>query len=223
LKCINLIKRFFRVVKGPVLPKEGDRVLVEADFNPTMPFKWTSTRVQIVNMAGGTSHASQASTGGYPYNSPIPTVNKSLAPPPPSISGRPQPVAIVSNPHSVYSSRPSMTETMPSRRVLPLSTSDSSIMSTGVNSMNSMGGGGGSGGGGGGGMMGGGIGGALNDVGHRPMSGGLSDNLRMNDRDLQRKEKDRIPSRDLMSRERERQVAKCTAYLWMRISLILFK
>ncbi|CAG7720935.1 unnamed protein product [Allacma fusca] len=40
------------VVKGVVLPKPGDRVLVEADFNPAMPFKWNATRVQIVNIGG---------------------------------------------------------------------------------------------------------------------------------------------------------------------------
>ena len=42
------------VCKGPV-PKVQDRVLVEASFNPNMPFKWNATRVQVLpnQSAGG--------------------------------------------------------------------------------------------------------------------------------------------------------------------------
>ncbi|KAK7493304.1 hypothetical protein BaRGS_00015430 [Batillaria attramentaria] len=37
-------------VKGMV-PKVGDRVLVEASYNPAMPFKWNATRVQVLSNA----------------------------------------------------------------------------------------------------------------------------------------------------------------------------
>lgn len=36
---------FYSTVKG-VMPKVGEKVLVEATFNPNMPFKWNATRVQ---------------------------------------------------------------------------------------------------------------------------------------------------------------------------------
>ena len=35
------------VCKGQV-PKVQDRVLVEASYNPNMPFKWNATRVQVL-------------------------------------------------------------------------------------------------------------------------------------------------------------------------------
>ncbi|XP_023244872.1 cell division cycle and apoptosis regulator protein 1 isoform X2 [Copidosoma floridanum] len=35
--------------KGP-FPSVGDRVLVEASFNPNMPFKWNATRIQVLPM-----------------------------------------------------------------------------------------------------------------------------------------------------------------------------
>ncbi|XP_063994162.1 cell division cycle and apoptosis regulator protein 1-like [Diachasmimorpha longicaudata] len=46
-------------VKGsnPVI---GDRVLVEASFNPSMPFKWNATRIQVLPMTGN-SHSSSSS------------------------------------------------------------------------------------------------------------------------------------------------------------------
>ncbi|XP_054722474.1 cell division cycle and apoptosis regulator protein 1-like, partial [Uloborus diversus] len=34
-------------VKG-TMPKTGERVLVEATYNPSMPFKWTATRIQVL-------------------------------------------------------------------------------------------------------------------------------------------------------------------------------
>merc|ERR1719220_2021395 len=42
------------VCKGQV-PKVNDRVLVEASYNPNMPFKWNATRVQVLpnQSAGG--------------------------------------------------------------------------------------------------------------------------------------------------------------------------
>ena len=30
------------------MPKAGDRVLVEAQFNANMPFKWNATRIQVL-------------------------------------------------------------------------------------------------------------------------------------------------------------------------------
>ncbi|KAK7112745.1 hypothetical protein V1264_012146 [Littorina saxatilis] len=50
-------------VKG-VVPKVGDRVFVEASYNPAMPFKWNATRVQVLSNAQppnmGNSAAAQA-------------------------------------------------------------------------------------------------------------------------------------------------------------------
>merc|ERR1719228_185640 len=43
------------VCKGPV-PRVQDRVLVEAAFNPNMPFKWNASRIQVLpNQGGGSS------------------------------------------------------------------------------------------------------------------------------------------------------------------------
>uniref|UniRef100_A0A0L8HFD5 SAP domain-containing protein n=1 Tax=Octopus bimaculoides TaxID=37653 RepID=A0A0L8HFD5_OCTBM len=39
--------------KGP-LPKVADRVLVEATYNPNMPFKWNATRIQVLPNQSGT-------------------------------------------------------------------------------------------------------------------------------------------------------------------------
>ena len=36
------------VVKGNLSPQVGDRVLVEASYNGSMPFKWNATRVQVI-------------------------------------------------------------------------------------------------------------------------------------------------------------------------------
>lgn len=38
-------------------PVVGDRVLVEATFNPNMPFKWNATRIQVLPMSGSTVSA----------------------------------------------------------------------------------------------------------------------------------------------------------------------
>ncbi|XP_021950634.1 uncharacterized protein LOC110847903 isoform X2 [Folsomia candida] len=91
------------VVKGPILPKEGDRVLVEADYNPSMPFKWNATRVQIVNMGGGGASSVSQQSGGYQGYSG--SVQKQV-PPPPALGpvgggGRPPP-SMGSNPHQMY-------------------------------------------------------------------------------------------------------------------------
>ena len=41
------VKSYFRCVKG-LMPKAGDRVLVEAQFNANLPFKWNATRIQVL-------------------------------------------------------------------------------------------------------------------------------------------------------------------------------
>ncbi|VDK62312.1 unnamed protein product [Onchocerca ochengi] len=45
---------FFQVsnVRG-ALPRTGDRVMVEASYNPTMPFKWNAYQVQLIGDKGG--------------------------------------------------------------------------------------------------------------------------------------------------------------------------
>ena len=45
--CITCARSFCSCVKG-VLPKVGDRVLVEATYNANMPFKWNATRIQVL-------------------------------------------------------------------------------------------------------------------------------------------------------------------------------
>lgn len=36
----------FSVIRG-AMPRVGDRVMVEAAFNPAMPFKWNAYRIQL--------------------------------------------------------------------------------------------------------------------------------------------------------------------------------
>ena len=77
----------FSCVKGPP-PKVGDRVLVEASYNPNMPFKWNANRVQVIpgmtptpvpvqnnSRTGQTSRESGGRAGSY------------NAVPPPNFSG----------------------------------------------------------------------------------------------------------------------------------------
>jgi hypothetical protein len=33
------------------MPRTGDRVMVEASYNPLMPFKWYASRVQLIQEA----------------------------------------------------------------------------------------------------------------------------------------------------------------------------
>ncbi|VDK73790.1 unnamed protein product [Litomosoides sigmodontis] len=56
---------FFQVsnVRG-ALPRAGDRVMVEASYNPTMPFKWNAYRVQLIGDKGGPGG------GGPPTHTP---------------------------------------------------------------------------------------------------------------------------------------------------------
>ncbi|XP_042867874.1 cell division cycle and apoptosis regulator protein 1-like isoform X1 [Penaeus japonicus] len=49
-------------VKGQA-PKVGDRVLVEATYNPNMPFKWNANRVQVIPGPTGTPSQNQSRTG----------------------------------------------------------------------------------------------------------------------------------------------------------------
>ncbi|XP_076053970.1 cell division cycle and apoptosis regulator protein 1-like isoform X3 [Oratosquilla oratoria] len=69
-------------VKGQ-LPKVGDRVLVEASYNPNMPFKWNANRVQVIpgpnpvtTQASRASSASREQSRTGSYNAvPPPTFN----------------------------------------------------------------------------------------------------------------------------------------------------
>lgn len=71
---------FFQVsvVRG-ALPRTGDRVMVEASYNPSMPFKWNAFRVQLIAADkpigpgaphGHVPHPSQEIRGRQPVNSP---------------------------------------------------------------------------------------------------------------------------------------------------------
>lgn len=37
-------------------PVVGDRVLVEASYNPSMPFKWSATRIQVLPMGNNNNN-----------------------------------------------------------------------------------------------------------------------------------------------------------------------
>lgn len=45
------------------LPRAGDRVMVEAQYNPAMPFKWNAFRVQLI---GNEKTGSQSGPHGHP-------------------------------------------------------------------------------------------------------------------------------------------------------------
>lgn len=55
--------QIFSNVRG-ALPRTGDRVMVEASYNPTMPFKWNAYRVQLIGDKGGPGG------GGPPAHTP---------------------------------------------------------------------------------------------------------------------------------------------------------
>lgn len=59
-------------------PMVGDRVLVEASFNPSMPFKWNATRIQVLPMSN--QNTSSRNANNKSYNS----ANAYNAVPPPS-------------------------------------------------------------------------------------------------------------------------------------------
>ncbi|PSN50436.1 hypothetical protein C0J52_04927 [Blattella germanica] len=51
-------------------PVVGDRVLVEASYNPNMPFKWNATRIQVLPMSGAPSSRTPSSlTKGFSTSS----------------------------------------------------------------------------------------------------------------------------------------------------------
>lgn len=62
-----------------VVPKVNDRVLVEATYNPNMPFKWNATRVQILPK-GGANQKGNMQGKSNSYNAvPPPSNKKSIA------------------------------------------------------------------------------------------------------------------------------------------------
>lgn len=61
-------------------PMVGDRVLVEASFNPSMPFKWNATRIQVLPMSMSNQTGSSRNANNKNYNS----TNAYNAVPPPS-------------------------------------------------------------------------------------------------------------------------------------------
>lgn len=46
-------------------PMVGDRVLVEASYNPSMPFKWNATRIQVLPMSNQTTSSRNSSNKNY--------------------------------------------------------------------------------------------------------------------------------------------------------------
>lgn len=52
---------FSACVKGSN-PVVGDRVLVEASYNPSMPFKWNATRIQVLPMGNNSNNANTQQT-----------------------------------------------------------------------------------------------------------------------------------------------------------------
>lgn len=66
-------------------PIVGDRVLVEASYNPSMPFKWNATRIQVLPMGNNnnntnTQQTNQANRQQQQVNRPSGTYN--AVPPP---------------------------------------------------------------------------------------------------------------------------------------------
>ncbi|XP_061377681.1 cell division cycle and apoptosis regulator protein 1-like isoform X1 [Danaus plexippus] len=59
--------------KGAI-PKVNDRVLVEATYNPNMPFKWNATRVQVLPKGGPNQKMNQPKSNNY--NAVPPPSNK---------------------------------------------------------------------------------------------------------------------------------------------------
>lgn len=58
---INKFLSFSVCVKGSN-PVVGDRVLVEASYNPSMPFKWNATRVQVLPMVNNNNSSNTQQT-----------------------------------------------------------------------------------------------------------------------------------------------------------------
>ncbi|KAI5644392.1 DBC1 domain-containing protein [Phthorimaea operculella] len=63
-----------------IIPKVNDRVLVEASYNPNMPFKWNATRVQVLPK-GGPNNKNNPKSNNY----------NAVPPPPKSMSNKSMP------------------------------------------------------------------------------------------------------------------------------------
>lgn len=50
-----ILNSYSACVKGSN-PVVGDRVLVEASYNPSMPFKWSATRIQVLPMGNNNNN-----------------------------------------------------------------------------------------------------------------------------------------------------------------------
>ncbi|KAL0832692.1 hypothetical protein ABMA28_000878 [Loxostege sticticalis] len=62
-----------------IVPKVNDRVLVEATYNPNMPFKWNATRVQVLPKGGPNQKGNNQKSNSY--NAVPPPSNKKQPPP----------------------------------------------------------------------------------------------------------------------------------------------
>ncbi|XP_028178137.1 cell division cycle and apoptosis regulator protein 1-like [Ostrinia furnacalis] len=62
-----------------IIPKVNDRVLVEATYNPNMPFKWNATRVQVLPKGGPNPKGNNPKSNSY--NAVPPPSNKKQPPP----------------------------------------------------------------------------------------------------------------------------------------------
>ncbi|XP_059052766.1 cell division cycle and apoptosis regulator protein 1-like [Achroia grisella] len=64
-----------------IIPKVNDRVLVEATYNPNMPFKWNATRVQVLpSVPSGPSNPKSNPPKSNTYNAVPPPAKKSSLP-----------------------------------------------------------------------------------------------------------------------------------------------
>ncbi|XP_047022062.1 cell division cycle and apoptosis regulator protein 1-like [Helicoverpa zea] len=61
-----------------IIPKVNDRVLVEANYNPNMPFKWNATRVQVLPKTGPNQKSNAPKSNNY--NAVPPPANKKSLP-----------------------------------------------------------------------------------------------------------------------------------------------
>ncbi|CAK1546085.1 unnamed protein product [Leptosia nina] len=64
-----------------VIPKVNDRVLVEASYNPNMPFKWNATRVQVLPKSTPNHNKGGNSKSNNTYTAVPPPSKKSSMPP----------------------------------------------------------------------------------------------------------------------------------------------
>lgn len=83
----DLLNLNFSCVKGPA-PKVGDRVLVEATYNPNMPFKWNANRVQVIPGPSMASSGPSTNRTAGPPRETSRTVSFNAVPPPNFNNGR---------------------------------------------------------------------------------------------------------------------------------------